>query len=265
MSIEELIKQYEGKTLEFKENSLPKAKILSTIIAFANTSGGYVVLGVQDKTHYIVGIDKPHEVAEELANLIHDVIEPRILPNIDVIPYKNTHLIIIKVYPSPLRPHFKRAEGKLKSTYIRLGSTTRLVDNDLLRAIERSVAAKTFDEEPCCEASYEDIDFTAAAQLFKPFRKINTNDLVTLGVFIKDRNRFVPTVGGILLFSPQRLLIFPDAWIQLGVFEGFDKTNIVNSQKITSLLPQAVDEAMEFIKKNIRVGIDVEDIRHKEL
>ena len=79
MLIEEIIKQPEGKSLEFKENANPKAKILSTIIAFANTAGGRIIIGVHDKTHHIIGIDNPHTILESLASLIHDSIEPRII------------------------------------------------------------------------------------------------------------------------------------------------------------------------------------------
>ena len=53
------------------------------------------------------------------------------MPNIEVIPYDAAYLVKIEVYTSSLRPHFKRGEGKLKSTYIRIGSTTRLADQDL--------------------------------------------------------------------------------------------------------------------------------------
>jgi hypothetical protein len=38
--LEELLVKDEGKTLEFKENTLSLKKIVQTIIAFANTAGG---------------------------------------------------------------------------------------------------------------------------------------------------------------------------------------------------------------------------------
>lgn len=186
-------------------------------------------------------------------------------PNLEVISFRNKHLVVIEIYPSALRPHYERSKGKLKSTYIRIGSTTRLADADLLKVIERSALPKSFDEELCYEASYEEIDLQEVAQLFTQQRKLTTNDLVTLGVYAKDRENLIPTVGGILLFSKNRLKYFPDAWVQLGVFEGKDKREILSSQKITSSLPDIVDEAMNFIKKNLRIGLKVDDIRHTEV
>ena len=48
--IKDLLKKEERKTLEFKENSRSKAKIIRTIVAFANTAGGTLVIGIRDKT-----------------------------------------------------------------------------------------------------------------------------------------------------------------------------------------------------------------------
>ena len=46
MNMENILRQPEGKTLEFKENINSKEKILATIIAFSNTSGGSIFIGV---------------------------------------------------------------------------------------------------------------------------------------------------------------------------------------------------------------------------
>ena len=263
MNIEEIIKKPEGKCLEFKENYNSRSKIVATIIAFANTAGGHIVIGVQDKTRYITGIEDPQLVAEALANLINDAIEPKIVPNIEVLSYRNVNLVTVEVYPSPLRPHYERSKGKLASTYIRLGSTNRLADQALLNIIERSVITKSLDEEPCYAASYADLDIAFAAQLFEKRRKLEKNDLLTLWLVIKNGDLLIPTVGGIILFSPDRLRFFPDAWIQLGAFDGTNKVNIVNSQSITTSLITAVDEALLFIICFLLRGIPESDCRLK--
>lgn len=86
----------------------------------------------------LVGINNPQKLSEALVNMIHDSVEPKLLPNLEVVSFRNKHLIIIEIYPSALRPHYERSKGKLKSAYIRIGPTTRLADSDLLKAIERS-------------------------------------------------------------------------------------------------------------------------------
>jgi ATP-dependent DNA helicase RecG len=265
MTIDEMIEKGEGSALEFKENLKSEEGVLSTIIAFANTSGGRLIIGINDKTHHIVGVDNPHKQAEALANKIHDSIEPRILPNIEVIPYRNTHLISMEVYPSAYRPHFKRSEGKEHSTYIRIGSTTRRADKDLLRVIERSITRQSFDEEPCYAVSCEDIDFTVAAQLFEPHRTLQESDFLSLRVIEKNGNQMTPTVGGVILFGKNRLEHFPYAWIQAAVFKGTDKNDFLDKQDILSFFPYAIEEVLRFIKKNMRVGLKIDDARHEEV
>lgn len=265
MNIEDIIKQSEGKTLEFKENINSKDKILSTIIAFSNTSGGTILIGITDKTRHIVGVPSPHQVADAIANIVYDSVEPRILPNIEVIPYRNTHLVKIEVYPSSLRPHFKRGKSKQDSTYIRIGSTTRLADQDLLKTVERSVVTKSFDEDPCYAESYANLDVLFIAQLLKAQEPLQSQHLLTLGLAIKDNDELIATNGGVLLFSPKRLQYFSDAWIQLGVFEGLDKTTILNTQKITSYLTEAPEEVLNFIKQNLQIKLKIKDIRHEEI
>jgi len=265
MKVEDFIKRGESKTLEFKENANSKARILSTVIAFSNTSGERIIVGIQDKTHHVLGVLKPHEVAESLVSMIHDTVEPRIIPNIEVIPFRNKHLIVLEIYPSPNRPHFERSQGKEKSTYIRIGSTTRLADQELIKTIERSTLTRSFDEEVCPGAILEDIDLDYAKEVFLPHRQINAKELGSLGALSKDKEIMAPTVGGILLFSKERLKYFPDAWVQIGSFEGTNKAKIISTYKITSHFPQAIDECLNILKINIQVGLNIQEVRHEEV
>ena len=45
----------EGKTIEFKRDLSSPAGFLRTVTAFANTAGGTIVIGVEDRTRHIVG------------------------------------------------------------------------------------------------------------------------------------------------------------------------------------------------------------------
>jgi predicted HTH transcriptional regulator len=55
--LELFLNQEEGKQLEFKENTESPNRIIHTIIAFANTAGGTIVIGVKDKTKEAVGVN----------------------------------------------------------------------------------------------------------------------------------------------------------------------------------------------------------------
>ncbi|MBA8667850.1 putative DNA binding domain-containing protein [Holosporaceae bacterium 'Namur'] len=265
MKVEELIKQHESKILEFKENLNSKAKILATIIAFSNSSGGKLVIGINDKSHNIIGIQNPMLMEEALASLISDSIEPRILPNIDIIPWRDTHIIIVEVYPGPNRPYYLKSVGIESSTYVRVGSTNRLASQEIINVLKRSLSAKTFDEEIMYELNSEVINFRVASELFKPYRTLSEKDYYNLGIIAREQDKIYPSIGGILLFGEDRLKYFPDAWIQAGCFHGEDKSHIVDSQEIKDHLPIAVEQIITFIQKHLLTSITIEDIRNKEV
>jgi predicted HTH transcriptional regulator len=52
----ELLKRPEGKTLEFKRDVSSPEGIARTVIAFANTAGGTILIGVEDGTRRVHGV-----------------------------------------------------------------------------------------------------------------------------------------------------------------------------------------------------------------
>ncbi len=74
-----LINQPEGKTLEFKRDLSSPKPLLKTLVAFANTAGGKLIIGVTDDKQ-IIGVEHPLDEEERLANIIADSIAPRLSP-----------------------------------------------------------------------------------------------------------------------------------------------------------------------------------------
>ena len=77
--LESLLQQPEGKTLEFKRDLSSPKPILKTLVAFANTAGGRLIIGITDD-HQLIGVDDPLTEEERLCNLIADAISPRLVP-----------------------------------------------------------------------------------------------------------------------------------------------------------------------------------------
>jgi len=88
MDIAGILLRPEGKTLEFKRDLSSPEKILSTLVAFANTAGGLLVIGVEDGTKNVRGLADPLKEEERLASLIADRISPRLVPSIDVVAWR---------------------------------------------------------------------------------------------------------------------------------------------------------------------------------
>lgn len=78
------------------------------------------------------------------------------------------------------------------------------------------------------------------------------------------QGREVPTVGGFLLFGKDRQTLFPDAWIQVGRFEGKDRSRILDSSEIYELPVPAIAETIAFVQKHTTRELVIAEIRRVE-
>jgi predicted HTH transcriptional regulator len=264
MNLIDLLKRPEGKTLEFKRDLSSPLGVLRTIVAFANTAGGVLLLGVEDRTAHVRGVSDALALEERIANLISDSIAPRIVPDIEILPWRRTQVLAIQVYPSYARPHYLVKGGLEKGTYVRVGSTNRRADTELIEELRRVARGESFDEQPLPELDSEAVDFLAASESCASIRELEHRDLETLRRVTTNQGRKVPTVGGILLFGRERHRLFPDAWIQAGRFGGTDRTSILDQSEIRSYPVSAIEEAVAFIEKHAFIGVEIGRIRRKD-
>ena len=76
---------YESESVELKEVYTPELK--KEVVAFANTNGGTIYIGVQDNGG-IIGLDNPDFVMQQIANAVRDSIRP------DVSMFTNIELVM---------------------------------------------------------------------------------------------------------------------------------------------------------------------------
>lgn len=255
--IAELLLQEEGKTLEFKENTKGLDGIIHTVIAFANTAGGKVVIGIKDKTKEIVGLQDPLEEEMRLANAIADSIEPLFNPDIHVVSWRNKEFLLIQV-PHSIGPYYAKAKGLNKGTYIRLGSTNRLADAAILAELERLGEHECFDEMPTTGCSIQDLDLDAIQSSFKKVgKKFETSTAFSLHLYLKKQSKSIPSKGAILLFGKNRKEIFPHATIRCVRFSGTTKDEVLDHQDVNDYLPLALDKIMAFVQRNTQLGAEI--------
>src|SRR5690349_2379963 len=128
MDLAALLKRNEDKTLEFKRDLSSPDGVLKCLVAFANTAGGTLVVGVEDGTKHVRGVPNVLATEEKLTNLISDSIRPRLVPEIAILPWRNVNVIAVQVFPSNTRPHYLERWGADDGVFIRVGSTNRKAD-----------------------------------------------------------------------------------------------------------------------------------------
>src|SRR5690554_1967691 len=161
MILAEQIKLGESKTLELKE-SLPKNDhIAKTVIAFSNTSGGKLIVGVNDNRE-IIGIDDTlvFDMQDKIASIIADNCSPGIMPEIYSVNIEGKLVLVIEVVRGNMKPYFLKSQGKTAGTYIRIGATNRIADLDTIAELERQKRHISFDEEICYDTTFEQLDIS---------------------------------------------------------------------------------------------------------
>lgn len=265
LNVAELLRGHEGKTLEFKRDLSSPERVLRTLVGFANGAGGVLLVGVEDQTRRVVGVPEVTRTEERLACLVADSIEPRLIPELHIVPWRRTYLLAVEVFPSPGRPHYLKKSGYPAGVYVRIGSTNRQADAATVAELQRVVRGRCFDEEPLPEMNSEALDFRAASECFAEQRRLKPADLEALQVLTRHQRRLVPTVGGVLLFGRERLTHFPDAWLRVGCFEGTDRSVIMDTANLAGPLPRLVEEALRFVQRNTRRALEIRGVRHREV
>jgi predicted HTH transcriptional regulator len=263
MDIRYLLRRHEGKTLEFKRDLSSPLGVLRTLVAFANSSGGVLLLGVEDDRS-VRGIPDALAQEERLASLVSDGIEPKLMPTIEIAAWRRVQLLAVEVFPSAQRPHWVRADGMPKGAYVRVGSTNRSPDAGLLAEMRREAGNEVYDETPLSDMNSEALDFRVASELFRARRVLKVADLRAVRALVRHQNRDVPSVGGLLLFGRDPQARFPDAWLQCGRFEGTTKARIIDRSEVRATLPTMLEGALAFVRKHALLGMEIEGLRRKD-
>jgi len=118
---------YESKTLEYKRDLSSPDRVIRALVAFANSAGGCVVIGVDDD-HSVVGVVSPLAEEHKLVNLVMNSITPTLIPEIEIMTVAGKQLLVARVHPAGQRPFHVVAQGATKGVYVRLGSSNIQAD-----------------------------------------------------------------------------------------------------------------------------------------
>ena len=276
MTIEEIV-QGESKNVEFKE-TLPKnsERYTKTIIAFANSQGGKLIVGIKDKTREIVGVDQSSLflLMDSISNAISDSCEPQIVPEIEPYSLAGKTVIIVTVLPGPHRPYYLKSKGKEDGTYIRAAGTSRNAGPDKIKELEMEGARVSWDELTCVGYPVTETAIRKLCRDMNRYRKDmqlqknsveklptvtrsnleNWNVLKKLGDEYHSTNAFALLTGNHFRYSKT----------QCAVFAGTDRGEFIDKQEYSGPLYEQIEAAYAFVLRNIRRSAKVEGLIRKE-
>ena len=265
--MKELLFQPESKFLEFKRefNNSNKEKILQTIIAFANGSGGNLVFGIDDNKK-IIGVEKPFELEEKLSNITFDSISPTIRIDPVFITERNKTLVIIKIPLGIETPYYLKNIGMENGTYIRVGSTTRLASNEIIKSLQLKGENISYDSQIDYRFTKDDINFLKMKRIFteKKDIEIKEDHLFMFNLLATKDEKIYPTVAGMLLFPKNEYIEYDFAQIKCAHFKGNSKDIFIDKAEFRGSIIDQIESALKFIKSNIKLSAVIGDVYREE-
>jgi predicted HTH transcriptional regulator len=140
VTIKTLIFKGEGEQLDFKNRISSCEKIAKTLVAFANSKGGKLLVGVADNGH-INGVKNEDEEKYMLQRAGHLYCRPAIELHFEEVNVDDKLVLIAEIAESDAKPHYALGEDQKWWVYIRVNDKSRLAGKvavDVLHHSNRS-------------------------------------------------------------------------------------------------------------------------------
>ena len=279
MTISE-IQQGESSELEFKrELSKNKDNLLKTVSAFSNGGGGTIIIGIDDKTHEVVGVDEieAFKIMDAIANSISDGIEPLVSPDISLQTVEGKTVIRVRIFAGSHTPYYLKSVGKESGTFVRIAATSRQADIIAKKELELlglrhsydSLESRTFmnDKQSFnAETTKKLCDDIMRFMKLKNGSNIPVNEqtLKTLGVLKEKDGKLVPTNAYAILMHPDR---YEYLWssIRCACFKGTDKVIFLDRLDCEGTLYEQIEQALKFVLRNLHTGMKIEGAIGKDV
>lgn len=133
--IRNLIAEGEGQKLDFKYEVINSSKIAKTLVAFANTDGGRLLIGVKDNGN-IVGVSSEEEIFMiELA--AERYCDPKVNVKLETFQVEGKTVLEVYVPPSAEKPHYAKDEHGKWFVYVRREDENLLANKVLIEVYKR--------------------------------------------------------------------------------------------------------------------------------
>ena len=232
----------ENSTLELKRQVIDD--IRKTVIAFANSEGGTIYVGV-DNDGTVMGVEDIDSESLRLSNMIRDAIKPDVTMFVSYAQQKEQGKDVIKVtvQRGTECPYYLQNKGlRPEGVFVRQGASSVPATESAIRRMIRETDGDSYEE---MRSLNQGLTFEAAAMEFRvrdmPF---GANHLKTLHLINEDG---IYTNLGLLL-SDQCVHT-----IKAAVFEGTDKSIFKDRREFSGSLLKQLNDIFAYISQHNRV------------
>lgn len=256
------------------ERKLPDS-LVDTMASFANTTGGLILLGVDEAAGFTVtGVAEPAKVLADLVSAARDKLVPPLQPSagLSVIEDRTVVWAYVNELPRAEKPCYLAGRGLHRGSYIRLGDGDRRLTSEEVQQLIADRGQPQFDVEVVESASVEDLDQRGLAEFLtrvrerspRPFSSVDdTTALRMLNVLRPGQDGTLkPTLAGLLAlgiypqqFFPQLNLTFVHHPVRTG--SSSSVTRFLDNVRVEGSVPLMVKDALTVIQRNMSRRADV--------
>ncbi len=258
----ELIKQGENSAIEFMNQDVSPDSMANEFVAFSNSLGGNLLIGVEDDGS-ISGIEKKSRKWEEwVQNIARDSVNPPIADlEVTYVTIDGRDVVNIDIPKGRHKPYQTNKNQYL----VRAGSTNRVASNaEMLRLFQQS-GMFHFDLTAIPKSRMKDLDFNRIQKYFEQYDIDFGNDdhqqqlLINTDILTEQGEM---TVAGNLIFgiNPQKWM--PNASISFAHFHGVQLTaELIDKKTVEGTLDAQVEQLMTIIQNNRLHGSDIAGLK----
>ncbi len=262
LTLEYMQNENENAYFDRKSGKVKPSDIAPAISAFANAGGGTIVIGIDEKTRILEGVDAfGNEHINDLVNAPKDCCMPMPRYKEELLKITNAkgrpeHLLLLHIEES-VDQVIRTSKNR---TFLRIGDRTKELLGEDLRNLEYAKSTRHFEDEVNRDAALEDLD----ADLLSEYKarigaeKISDKQLLQSRGFLKrEGKKEYLTNAAILLFAKNIPQFYPNCRIRFLRYEGTSAQvgtaiNLVRDTSIEFPLLRILDNAKNFISTQLR-------------
>ena len=227
----------ESQYVELKSELTKEIK--KEIIAFANTSGGTIYIGIDDDGK-IVGIKNASKDLESLSGMIREGIRSdlTLYTKIYIERISNKDVIIVKVESAPNKPYYLSDKGmKSSGVYLRYGTSSVPATDETIKKLLLENNSNSFEEQI---SNNQMLHFNYMNNLFEN-KNINLDETKYKTLHIKNTDNLYTNLG--LLLSDECPFE-----IKVAIYNGNDKLEFKDRKEFVGSILKQVNDVFEYLE-----------------
>ena len=247
----------ETTKVQFKQAFTSQREIAKEMIAFANSKGGVILFGVEDKTGKLVGLsyEQIQQTSRELGNAANEQVRPTIYIETEVVRVENKHFLVCSVEQGKNKP-YKNLNGEI---WVKQGADKRRVtENTKILALFQDSGSYQTDAAGVDGTTISDLDRYAIDEYLMKVYSLNMESLgekaeqMLKNIHILNSSG-KPTLAGYLFFGKHPEYNCPTCMVKAVSFFGNELggTQYRDTKEILGNMLQVYEKSMTFLKSNL--------------